>query len=263
MPHNSSIDIPHVAVTDHYIRRRPADDTLRKKITAFLGLKCYNNSAPPAKTIARGYLEFYERYAPSAPLLDSALRYLGVNNGLDEDPEYIRLWYLQQKFSDIVERAARLKPETMNDAWTAYRIGEAYYQQQQPDSALPWYRRATALKKYGLDFQNKYGICLLALNRLPEALQVFNFVVSENPAHVSANTNLGYIYMQEGRDAMAYDYMMRANQLDPDYEQNLLNLAVWYHNNQQPARARSSILHLLKKHPQNDRARAMLADLER
>ena len=88
--------------------------------------------------------------------------------------------------------------------------------------------RAAEIWKYSLDFENKYGICLLALGRVPEALDVFEFVVGENPNHVSANTNLGYIYMQQGKNAMAYDYLTRANELDPDYEQNLVNLAVWY-----------------------------------
>ena len=77
MPHNGSIDIPHVAVTDHYIRKRPLSDTLKGKITAFIGLKCFNNSHTDAITTARAYLEFYERYNASRGLIDSALLYLG------------------------------------------------------------------------------------------------------------------------------------------------------------------------------------------
>jgi Flp pilus assembly protein TadD len=60
---------------------------------------------------------------------------------------------------------------------------------------------------------------------------------------------------------MAYEYMRKANKLDPDYEQNLINLAVWYHGNQQLPLARKTLLHLILKHPNNQQARAMLADL--
>ncbi len=265
MPHNSSIDIPHVAVTDHFIRKRPVEDSMKQKITAFLGLKCFNNNSPDAITTARGYMEFYERYAQSKGLLDSALLYLGKQNDIEaakkQNRDYIRVYYLLNDYQRVTSYAAQLQPATINDAWTAYRIGEAYYQLQQPDSALPWYHRATELWKYSLDFENKYGICLLAVKKVPEALAVFQFVVGENPNHVSANTNLGFIYMQQGNNTMSYDYMMRANQLDPDYEQNLINLAVWYHSNHQPDRARKSLEHLLKKHPGNERAKAMLADL--
>ena len=266
MPHNGSIDIPHVAVTDHFIRKRPVEDSMKEKITAFLGLKCFNNNHPDAITTARGYIEFYERYAQSRGLLDSALLYLGKQSDIEsakkQNRDYIRIYYLLNDFQKVTTYAAALQPAAINDAWTAYRIGEAYYELQQPDSALQWYRRATEIWKYSLDFENKYGICLLALNRVPEAMRVFQFVLGENPNHVSANTNLAYIYMQQGNSTMAYDYMMRADQLDPDYEQNLINLAVWYHGNNQPARARQSLEHLLKKHPADERAKAMLIDLE-
>jgi hypothetical protein len=265
MPHNGSIDIPHVAVTDHFIRKRPVDDTMRKKITAFLGLKCFNNNAPDAITTARGYMEFYERYAQSRGLLDSALFYLGKQSDREatqkQNRDYIRASYLLKDFQKEITYARPIQPPAINDAWTAYRIGEAYYQLQQPDSALPWYRRATEIWKYSLDFENKYGICLLALGKIPEAQQVFEFVLGENPNHISATTNLGYIFMQQGKNAMAYEYLTHANQLDPDYEQNLVNLAVWYHNNQQPKKAKEALLHLVKKHPANEQARAMLLDL--
>ncbi len=261
MPHNGSIDIPHVAVTDHFIRRRPVDDTTQKNITAFLGLKCFNNPNPSTQTIARGYLEFYERYTQSKGLIDSALHYLDSRNDPKQGPDYVRAWFLLNDFQRITDFASKYKPTNVNDAWTAYRIGEAYYQLERSDSALPWYRRATELRRYSLDFQNKYGICLLALGRFPDAATVFNFIIAQNPDHLSANTNLGFIAMQQGDNTGALRYMLHANELNPDYEQNLLNLAVWYHNNQQPANARKCLEHLLHKHPANDQAKAMLTDL--
>jgi hypothetical protein len=265
MPHNGSIDIPHVAVTDHYIRRRPVEDTMQKKITAFLGLKCFNNDRPDAITTARGYMEFYERYTPSRGLLDSALAYLDKQKETEarkkQNRDYIRVYFLLKDYPRIVGYAVGLTPATVNDAWTTYRIGEAYYQQGQADSALPWYRRATEIWKYSLDFQNKYGTCLLATGKAAEALEVFKFILAENPNHISANTNIGYIYMQQGSSTMAYDHLQRARQLDPDHEQNLINLAVWYHASQQPDKARTTLQHLVRKHPANEQARAMLQDL--
>jgi Tfp pilus assembly protein PilF len=265
MPHNSSIDIPHVAVTDHFIRKRPVEDSMQRKITAFLGMRCFNNDKPDAITIARSFLEFYERYTPTSNLVDSAIFYLNKDSEREgrkkQNRDYIRAYYLLKDYNKVASYAHQLQPQSINDAWTAYRLGEAYFQLQQPDSALPWYKRATEIWQYALDFQNKYGICLLALNRLPEAQQVFEFVLGQNPSHVSANTNLGYIFMQQGNNAMAYDRLRKAEQADPDYEQNLINLAVWYHSNQQPDKARKTLLHLVKKHPENERAKAMLMDL--
>ena len=267
MPRNGSIDIPHVAVTDHYIRKRPAADTMQKQITAFLGLRCFNNDKPDAITVARGFMEFYERYAQSKGLLDSAILYLDKQKEVEatqkQNRDYIRVYFLLNDFAQVAGYAAALQPSTINDAWTAYRVGEAFSQLGQADKALPWYKRATELKRYALDFENKYAVCLLALNNVSEALKVFNFVIAENPNHVSANTNLGYIYMQQSNNSMSYDYLRKAQQIDPDYEQNLINLAVWYHNNQRPGDARTALEHLLKKHPANDQAQAMLSDLNK
>ncbi len=266
MPRNGSIDIPHVAVTDHYIRRKPIAPAEAQKITAFLGMKCYNNDKPDAITKARGFMEFYERYAQSKGLIDSALVYLGKQADVEakqkQNRDYIRAYYLLNNYEQVKTYAAPLQPAAITDAWTAYRIGEAYYQTGNATAALPWYKRATDIWKYALDFNNKYGTCLLALNKLPEAKQVFEFVLSQNPNHTSANTNLGYIYMQQGNSTMAYDYMMKAKGTDPDYEQNLINLAVWHYGSKQYDKAKKQLEHLLLKHPSNEKARAMLLDLE-
>lgn len=266
MPRNGSIDIPHVAVTDHYIRKRPMSDTLEKKITAFLGLKCFNNDNVDAITTARAYMEFYERYNPNKGLLDSALQYLGRQQDAEanqkQNRDYVRAYFLLSDYNKVAEYAAQLKPEAIKDAWAAYRIGEAYYQLQQLQNSLPWYQRAVEIWPYALDFQSKYAICLLATGNITEAAKVLNFVVGERADHQAGNNNLGYIYLQQGNMTMAYDHLLKANNADPDHEQTLINLAVWYHANQQDDKARKCLQHLLKKHPQNQQAKAMLADLQ-
>ena len=119
MPHNSSIDIPHVAVTDHYIRRQPQNDTLAKKITAFLGMKCYNNPQPDDITTARGFMEFYERYAQSKGLLDSTLLYLGraanIEAAKKQNRDYIRVYFLMHDYEKVISYAAPLKPAAIKD----------------------------------------------------------------------------------------------------------------------------------------------------
>jgi Tfp pilus assembly protein PilF len=68
--------------------------------------------------------------------------------------------------------------------------------------------------------------------------------------------------MQQGNSTMAYDYMMKAKGTDPDYEQNLINLAVWHYGSKQYDKAKKQLENLLLKHPSNEKARAMLLDLE-
>ena len=265
MPHNGSIDIPHVAVTDHYIRKRPLDVVEKAKITEFLGLRCFNNDHPDNITIGRAYMEFYERFNKRSGLLDSALFYLNkaqeIERSQKQNKDYIRLYFLLEDFGKVVEYAASLQPAQMPDAWTAYRVGESYIKTGQPQQALPWYEQAIKVMPYALDFQNKYGTCLLALKNLPAAQKVFTFIVAENPKYMLGNSNLGFVYMQQGASTLAYDYLNRAHELDPDHEQTLINLAVWHHNNGTNDQARKYLLQLLKRHPDNERAKAMLVDL--
>lgn len=264
MPKNGSIDIPHVAVTDHYIRKRPMDDKQAKEITAFLGLECFNNDNVDAITKARGYMEFFERYNPNKGLIDSAIFYLNKDKASEakkNNIDYIRAYYLLDRYDDVIKYAKDVQPEVVKDAWAAYRVGEAYYQKGKSENALPWYKKAVDIKPYALDFQNKYGSCLLMLGKVKEAKDVFQFIIDQNPQYQSAHNNLGYIYMQERAKTLAYDHLMKAHELDPDHEQTLINLAVWHHFSQQDDTAKNYLEHLLKKHPDNQQARAMLSDL--
>ncbi len=266
MPRNGSIDIPHVAVTDHYIRKRPIDAATKSKITAFLGMQSFNNDNPDAITTARAFMEFYERYNPNKGLIDSALKYLNKEQTREanekQNRDYIRAYFLLNDYTKVLQYASALQPENITDAWACYRIGEAYTNTQQATKALPWYKQAVTVWPHSLDFQNKYANCLLTLKQTKHAQEVFMYILSENADHLSANVNLGYIYMQQGNKTMSYNYLMRALQLNPDYEQTLINLAVWHHNNGNDGNAKKHLQHLLKKLPQNEQAKAMLATIQ-
>ncbi|HYD22855.1 MAG TPA: tetratricopeptide repeat protein [Flavipsychrobacter sp.] len=265
MPRNGSIDIPHVAVTDHFIRKRPMSDTLEKKITAFLGLQCFNNDKVDAITQGRAFMEFYEKFNQNRALIDSAIKYLDKEKDREasekQNRDYIRAYFLLSDFAKVTQYAAKLYPENIVDAWAAYRIGESYFQLQKHSEALPWYKRATEMLRFSLDFQNKYGTCLLALNRLSEAQKVFDFVLKEDPDYVSANTNIGFIYMQQNNLTMAYYHLLKANTLDPDHQQTIFNLAILYHGEGKDDKAKALLLRLLRSDPQNERARMMLSEL--
>jgi hypothetical protein len=266
MPKNGSIDIPHVAVTDHFIRKRPAAHGGQTGIRAFLGLQCFNNDHVDAITTARAYMEFYERFSQSRGLLDSALLYLARQKAEEarrQNRDYIRAYFLLENYPQVIAYAGGLTPASLTDAWACYRIGEAYYRSDQEQAALSWYERAVEIVPYSLDFQNKYGVCQLALNNLAAAEKVFSAILKENPKYGVAAGNLGFVYMQQGRPALAYEYLNRALALDPDHEQTLINLAVWLHQNHDLPRCRQVLQRLLKRHPENGQAKAMLADLTR
>ena len=120
MPHNGSIDIPHVAVTDHYIRKRPVNNAEQSEIRTFLGLKSFNNERPDAITQARAFMEFFERYNPNTGLIDSAFFYLAKQNEVEsrqkQNRDYIRAYFLLKNFGKVIEYGSQLKPEVITDA---------------------------------------------------------------------------------------------------------------------------------------------------
>jgi Flp pilus assembly protein TadD len=67
--------------------------------------------------------------------------------------------------------------------------------------------------------------------------------------------------MQQGNPTMAYYYLHRALELDPDNAQALINMSVWYHAQNRMPEARKCLQHLLQKYPENEQAKAMLQDI--
>ncbi len=265
MPHNSSIDIPHVAVTDHFIRKRPAADSAEKQITAFLGMQCINNDDPGAISRARGFLEFYERYIQSPGLLDSALYYLEKAGDAErttaQNRDLIRAWFWKGEYKRVTNCADSIGPVAYSDPWTTYRVGESYYKQLQPEKAVSWYARTVQLRKYALDFEYKFGICLISVGGTEDAERVFRLILHENPNYVNANTNLGYLLMRREENDSAFYYFEKARCLDPDNAMTLINLAVYFHKTNRDADLKKCLSHLLIKHPDNQQAKAMWQDM--
>ncbi len=262
MPKNSSIDIPHVAVTDHFIRKRVTHED-QAKVRQFLGIRSYNNDNPDALTKARGFMELHERYIADKSLLDSANTYLAQvpSENKTAAKDRIRLFFLKEDYRAILNLAATLPDPEIKDAWTAYRIGEAMSQTSNIQGALAYYQRADAIWPYALDFKNKLGAAYLGTGNIAEAKKVFEFILKEDSENQQANNNMGYIYMQEGNMGMAFHYLSRSIMLDPDHEQTLINLAVFYHSQHNDQKARLMLQRVLKINPGHEQARAMLLDI--
>lgn len=261
---NSSIDIPHVAVTDHYIRRRPMVDNTAE-IIKFLGMKCYNNNHVDARTNARAYLEFYERYEPKKAFLDSAFVYLdkaGINRDKDMDQDLIRAYFLQEDYAKIVDLIQDVKPDALQDAWTCYRIGESYLKQKNANKAITFLMQATTIKPLALDFQNKLGMAYLEQKNYTAAKKIFLSILQENPKMAEVNGNLGYISMQENNLPLASMYLQKSIMLNPDHVQTLINMAVVLYQTNQKQFIKPILSHALALDPMNTQVIAMLQDLK-
>ncbi len=261
MPQNGSIDIPHVAVTDHFIRKNPQIENI-DEIRDFIGLSCYNNPKPDNRTMARGFLEFYERYQPNSKLLDSALAYLDHADERTMDNDKIRAYFLQNQYQKIIDYLPSESSST-NDAWTAYRIGESFLKNKQAKHAVAYLNRAVELKPLALDFQYKLANAYIENNNLAEAEKTLLFIINEYRNYEDAYVSLGFVALQKQQFAQAVAYSKKAIALNPDAEQAYINLAAAFYQQQKMGDAQNILKRGNKLFPENQQMKLMLADLNK
>ncbi len=234
-----SRDIPHVITHDHKISRPPTMEELDSE-RVFRGLISVNNPQTDNLTKARGYLLEYESYHPDPAYLDSASLYLARAGDLKSDVYFNALvnhHHLRNAYShitDLVESngiavvldSMLTEMDYSNyDAWTAYRIGQAYESSGNALIAGYFYEKSVELAPFHLEFQAKHGNLLAISGKIREAIGVFEFILSEDAQNTSAYVNLGYLYVKQNNPDKAYSLYQAALQLDPDHLQALLNLA--------------------------------------
>ena len=274
MPRSGATDIPHVSVTDHYIRI-PQNKKKTAALKKFVSLYCVNEAKPGYLTKAKAYLQQYERFGEKPVMLDSAYYMLTkADPAKAQLNDWVHYYFLRKDYSSLASYVSQVGQEQVlsevltkasysnEDAWTAYRIGEAYSASGQTDSAFIFYRHAVELAPYQLEFQNKLGVAYVRKQDMKAAKKVFEFILDEYPKEVRALSNLGFVYLNLGQLDKADSLYNRALALDPDYEQGLLNKAGLLVFREKKAAAKKVLLHLLERKPNHLQARYMLGQLK-
>jgi hypothetical protein len=273
MPKNGTVDIPHVSVTDHFIRK-PVDTTTVQRIKEFVTLACINN--PNADKTSRGnaFISYFEKFSSNPAFLDSAKRYFDETSEADVTKNLkslVRVAYLRSDFAGAVSYAERVKnifsilshkSLSNDDAWALYRIGESYRSLNNMLQAINYFRHAIELEPYNLDFINKLAQAQVDVGKTEEARKNFEFILAENPKYTSAYVNLGYLILSVDHNiARADSYYDKALALDPDNEQAMLNKAgtLVYLNRKKEAAA--MLQRLLKTNPKREDAKMLLKRL--
>ncbi len=263
MPESESIDIPHVFITDHFIRKNlnksSSDSAEVDKVKQYLRLKCFTRENPDRAAMARAYLSFYEKFSQRDYLLDSAAAYLFGNAESKMTEETIHYYFLKQDYDKVTALGNSLADHPVSDPWTYYRVGEAHFKLGNYIPAHHYFSVAAGLQPMNIEFQNKMGAALAQLGRHDEAETVFRRIVNEQPKYEPAWSNLGYLMMREGDIKKAEEYFDKAIALNPDYEMALMNQASLYMNTGRAEKAKTLAMRIIKINPQNIRAK-MLAN---
>lgn len=272
MPVSGSTDIPHVSVHDHYIRK-PVSKQEVGQIRRFIGLQSVNEKHPDAITRAQAYIAQFEKFSQEQFYLDSAHQILAqVKSSQLKNTTQIHLYYARHDHQALIRYISSLSEADRDklatrasadnrDAWTAYRIAEAYTNQGDGQTALKWLNKACDLAPFQLEFRNKKAVLLATQNQLMEAVKEYRFVLSEQPGNVQALVSLGYLCMLQSDFAEALHLYQQAYKLDPDNETLLLNLAAYHLYKKDKKTARDFLTKLLKRHPGHKQANQIMMQL--
>ncbi len=273
MPSSGSIDIPHVTVHDHYIRK-PLSTKEKEKIKSFLGLYAINEKQPDSLTKATAYLQQYEKFEQREEYLDSAAKWLNVKQTGDEKLHTIvKLYFIQQNYSGILNLVKQKGESRLlnawsrmsydnKDAWACYHVAESFALLNNPAAALPWFKQACKLAPFHPDFRVKYGNALAGAGQTPAAIQEYETALKDYPKQIMALTNLGYLYLSQGHDKKAMDTYSKALAIDPDHEPLLLNLAGLYAYRKNYQEAANYLKKIIQKNPKNTKAQGALKQIQ-
>ncbi len=276
MPKSGSIDIPHVTVHDHYIRKPMKNEEI-EKVKEFIGLYAVNEKNPDRLTKAKAYIQQYDKFEYNPAYLDSATFYLSdkTSNDVKQNLEtLIHLYFVKENYAKILSYVSQLGKENLlqnvlikkswgnNNAWTLYRIGESFYNEGIIEDAYLFYKKAVELSPYNPEFKNKLGASLMAQNKVNQAIPIFEAILKEDPKFVPALNNQGYANLVSGNTNKAEDFYNRALSLDPDYEPLLMNLVGLKIYKKNYKGAEKLLKQILIKNPKNGQAIKVLDQLK-
>jgi tetratricopeptide (TPR) repeat protein len=237
MPSSGATDIPHVSVHDHYIRI-PDQPQQVDRIRKFLGIAAINNANPDSTSKGRAFIAYHEKFGFDIDILDSAKKYFPYRKPSDLEKNYhevIHILFLEKDFQGILEIVSRLgaadkklqkKSFDNKDAWTAYRIGQAFAEKGNLEQSNRYYGVAYGLAPFVLDFVNKYAASLSSVGDHKQAKGILEKLVYEYPKSAPALSNLGYLCLLLENDTLrARKLYDQAIGIDPDYEQAIVNKA--------------------------------------
>lgn len=267
MPTSGSLDIPHVRITDHYIRVPERDPELPDDAReTFVRLASLIEDNPSERTLAEGFLTYYEQFGASPQLLDSAAVHLRRARDTQSEqalaPSLIRLWFLQGRYREIQRLAGTLDPNTLDDAWTLYRIGESYANLGLGPLSVRYFEAAVAQAPDHLRFKGKLADAYANQQNFDRAMTVYDELLAANPTLDDMLNNRGLLHAAQGNFAEAEADFQDALRLNPDAELAMANLASLYYNTQRVDEAIALTQRLVQLRPDNPQYQAFLAVLQ-
>ena len=263
MPPSTAIDIPHVTITDHYIRVvKPEKDNGAIGIGKFEGLSSVNDKHPDSMTVAKAYMYFFEKFEHRTENLDSAYKYLQSFSSETHPIEYIYYYYQRNDDKMVVNTAVYAKTK-LNDAVCNYQVGQSYFNLGQLPQSIIYLKKAVEMQPYNLNYHVRLATAYTFAKDFPTAEKEISFVIKENPKIASAWNGLAFIDLATNRFDDAKANLKKTFALDPDFEPGHINMVKYYIAINKFKDARNEINEILKRNPNSMEAKAQKELLDR
>jgi tetratricopeptide (TPR) repeat protein/peroxiredoxin len=154
--------------------------------------------------------------------------------------------------------AVRLTPDHLI---ALNNLGNAYRLQKNWDAARKVFEKALAVD--ASDPEANYGLAMVFAHSddTEHTYEYLQRALKSRPDYPQALNNLGILYLRTNRRDDAVASFETCIRVAPEFDQSYLNLARIYSIENQPAKARSVLLELLKEHPNHAQAQSMLVQL--
>ncbi|MFY8021702.1 MAG: tetratricopeptide repeat protein [Bacteroidia bacterium] len=263
MPKSGTVDIPHVTVHDHKIRK-PVKIKEVKAIKEFAGLYCVTKGNLNNLDKAQAFMNYFEKFEGDSKIsLDSAAYFIQF---LEAEESYnalkIHYAFLQKDEMTVLKIASAIQPQQTSDYWMAYRIGQSAFNLQDFVLSEVWLRRASELAPNNLKFKNKWMLATLMSGKIDEAIQIQEASLKIYPNQEDAWSNLGFAYANKQQYEKALACYNQELKLFPFHQQALLNRAGVFHLLGKDDLAKKDLKLILQLKPGESRAKAMLAALK-
>jgi tetratricopeptide (TPR) repeat protein len=264
MPRSGTIDIPHVTVHDHWIKK-PAKTVKQNeidKVKEFAGLYCINNKETTDLSKVKALINYVEKFNGQKEALAQAKTYFKTNdnqqNWLDAQ---VQLHYLQNDYDAIIAKASFINVDEQKSAWMCYRVGQAFQAKNDYVRAELFFQKAVSLSPQSIDFIDKLAQAKIMLNKLDEAILLLNNNLLQNEKQEGSLVNLGFAYLKQNNLALAKTNYNKALGLNPDNEQALLNLAAVYNLENNKPESLKLLKRILVVNPKNEQVKRLIGEL--
>jgi len=158
------------------------------------------------------------------------------------------------------QEALRLSPDHLV---ALQNLGNAYRQQKDWNEARKALERALRVSPEDPEANYSLGMVFAQTDDGERAYEYLQKALQFRPGYPEALNNLGVLYLRTRRRDKAVASFEECIRVAPAFDQSYMNLARVYALEDNPEKARTVLLDLLKQHPDHSRAKKMIEELSR